>query len=399
MNHPRLIFRYIRILNGNFFVLLALLLPTVSFSEEPYLNIETDPTPALILFQGKPKSTMHQTPTRLQISPTNFFRVKILRKGFESTGGYIGLKRIGGDSLDIYIFGTSRVSSLARSALFPGWGQRYTSQSRKGFWFGALSLSSAGYTGYLHYRYKSKNDDLVDAKNRWIETTPVLEKEKSWDVWADKYRESDRLYHQRNLWVGLTGYFYGVNLIDVLILAPMFSGKVKQPDKLFFKLPKKTPFKALLRSTLIPGWGQSYVGSPGKGWVYGALVGVGSYFAIDYYLEYKDDVTDFNLSQDYYHFLERQGRPVDELKDAFQAVEDRDRQADDSFRKFQWASGITIGIWVLNMIDMGFSYRSDEILKGQYFTSDDSTGKNDTKPRLIADIYGANARVFLKWHF
>ncbi len=380
-----------------FFILLILVLPGIAMAdaEDVFINITTDPEPVMLVLHGKPKSIMRQTPARLELSPSNFFQLQLIRKGYERSGGHIGFKLVGADSVHAFIFDTNRLETVSRSIIFPGWGQRYASYSKKGFWFGAFSLGSGAYTGYAHYRYKSADDDLAAAKERWERAILDKEKKRLWGEWSNQYLETDRLYEQRKVWLGLTGYFYAINLIDALALTPMFSGEIRSPDTVYFQLTKKTPLKAIVRTTLVPGWGHYYVGERNKGWIYGFLCATGTFFAVDYYLDYKDQVNRYDLSQNYYRLLQTQGQSISELEIAYQTVLDEEREADKTFRKCQWAAGITAGVWALNVIDMLFSYRSEEILSGQFFTESNNTGGF----RLLTDVNHDMATLTLQWQF
>ena len=363
--------------------------------DRAFINITTDPSPALVVLQGKPKSVLHETPAQLELSPSNFFKIQLMRKGYERSGGHIGFRRMGTDSLHTFIFKTDRLSALGRSLIFPGWGQRYASYGKKGFWFGTFTLGSAVATGYAHYLYESKNDDLAKAERLWRQETILSRKNQLWQTWGLKFIKTEQYYQQRRIWSGLTGYFYAVNLIDALALTPMFSGQLDGQGGVHFNMAKKTPFKAVLRTTLIPGWGHYYVGERSKAWLYGLLCAAGTGVALTYYADYQTQVTRYDLSQDFYELVTSQGRSITDLRTAYEAVLDEERKADEDYRRFQWAAGVTAGIWALNVIDMMFSFRSDEILSGQYFTGTES----DDSLRLSTHFDGSVAGLALNFKF
>jgi len=115
--------------------------------------------------------------------------------------------------------------AVIRSAVIPGWGQIY--QER--LWQSALLyFSTAAYT-YKTVSYYNKYADSDDSRHK------------------KKF--------QKNLKMSLI--LYSLNLIDVSYAA--FFKKPRQwSGGLFSDRPLKSPWGAVLRSSIIPGWGQLY---------------------------------------------------------------------------------------------------------------------------------------------
>jgi len=120
-------------------------------------------------------------------------------------------------------------------------------------------------------------------------------------------------------------------------------------------LSPKTRFKAALRSSLFPGWGQLYAERKTSG-VFLNLIQVGTIIgtllAVDDYNkavdEYKNALTNYELNRKLYSVR----------AEYWQIVVEKNKKANDSFDKQQmwlWAAG---GIWIYNILDSIFFFPS-----------------------------------------
>jgi hypothetical protein len=123
-------------------------------------------------------------------------------------------------------------------------------------------------------------------------------------------------------------------------------------DTLWMTLHPKSAFMALVRSTIVPGWGQFYAEHPTRGLVFmGAAAGGGVFFGITA-LQYENKLDDYRKAEAAY--LAATTPPqLDVTLKAWQLASEK---AEDAYKLRQIALGVTGGIWLLGMIDatLGF---------------------------------------------
>ena len=120
-------------------------------------------------------------------------------------------------------------------------------------------------------------------------------------------------------------------------------------------LSRKTRFKGLVRSTVIPGWGQWYGDRKGKATMF-ALLMVGSgvaYLVADDYFDDKYD--DFEARRSEFDSLRASGtRP--ELEAAWVRLNEAQDEAYDAENIRRVTIGAAIGVWAVNLLDILFFF-------------------------------------------
>ncbi|GEM_PF-510678 len=113
------------------------------------------------------------------------------------------------------------------------------------------------------------------------------------------------------------------------------------------KLSRKTKFKAAFRSILMPGWGQFYSGRKFEGVMLGlaSLSSAGATLIInkyynDKYDEYRSARTDYNCASS-----------ADEAELLYKVYSDKHRDVYNAETLLRTAAGVTIGLWVYNILD------------------------------------------------
>lgn len=120
---------------------------------------------------------------------------------------------------------TSLWPALIRSAIIPGWGQIEQENPGRAVIFYGLGLTFLYNIAYNYYWYRETN--------RYINKS--------------KYRQYAFLYLQ----------LYTINIIDVIESHRIGDDKPWPQDR-FNDLPMKSPWGAVTRSAMLPGWGQIY---------------------------------------------------------------------------------------------------------------------------------------------
>ena len=113
------------------------------------------------------------------------------------------------------------------------------------------------------------------------------------------------------------------------------------------KLKPKTRVKAALRSIIIPGWGQRYYGSKGKGTLMFAGAVVGATTAGIMHLRFD------NKRDDYFDFLHLYNaeRSVPAKQAMLAELYDRQKAAYDAERSRNMVAAVVAGIWAYSVLD------------------------------------------------
>jgi hypothetical protein len=116
-------------------------------------------------------------------------------------------------------------------------------------------------------------------------------------------------------------------------------------------LSRRTPWKALGRSLLFPGWGQIYSGSKGKGiclasaWVLALGGGLWTEFT------YQSRLDDFKDAQSTFEAQRQLGSSWNQ---AYQDVERASSRADRAYKRRQVVFGVAAGVYALSALDALF---------------------------------------------
>lgn len=183
--------------------------------------VNSEPQGALVQLQGDVLLS-GVTPVKFDRSLSGRYRVKVIREGYENytSTSYFAVNQQA--QVNITLVPKTKVKAFLRSAIFPGWGQRYYGARTKGalFTFGTLA-SVAGYA-YV----KSDYDDKVevfdarkaafDAATRWADL-PRLEAELK-----DAQKKADDAEKVVNIMTAVTAGIYVLNLLDSFLFFPEF---------------------------------------------------------------------------------------------------------------------------------------------------------------------------------
>lgn len=133
-------------------------------------------------------------------------------------------------------------------------------------------------------------------------------------------------------------YFVNVKLIDVATGETVFMDSINFEDKEFITIKRveeyfaerKYPLTAAYRSAIMPGWGQFYNDQPIKGTLFmgSTFGGIGS--TIYFFSEYN--------------------KYINKTSEGEELIRDQE-MANKNFRYFTWSLGITLVVWLLNVVD------------------------------------------------
>jgi hypothetical protein len=109
---------------------------------------------------------------------------------------------------------------------------------------------------------------------------------------------------------------------------------------------RRAKLNALIRSSILPGWGQFYSGRKTSGWTWlGSELTIGTLAIVSYtqynnaYSEFEDVYTDYNTATDH--------AEIAALKARAKEVLDEESAANDQLKMMAYAGG---AVWIANMI-------------------------------------------------
>ncbi len=161
-----------------------------------------------------------------------------------------------------------------------------------------------------------------------------------------------------------------------------FGGDVKLAkrgaNRITIYLKQRTSFKSMLRSTVIPGWGQFYGQNALKGVLLSsgqvALVVV-TLFAVD---DYNDEKREFEQANDRF---KKVAMNFADAKDAHLMAKEEQKEAQDAQDFKNAMIYTTLGFWIYNIVDSWFFFSKGTSpdnkvdRRGQYLSADFSDNK------------------------
>ena len=164
------------------------------------------------------------------------------------------------------------------------------------------------------------------------------------------------------------------------------------------KLGRKTATKTLLRSAVLPGWGQIYRGQKWKGafFITGTAVGVGAVIWTNEI--YRDEVEDFEAAERAYE----QSTHLEEWPARYEAVRHASAEAEDAYDNRGIALACLAGFYALNLVDCLLLSPSDNVSSSPATGSADTpAGKERGTIGWLADVSPAGdvrAALRLRWN-
>lgn len=182
---------------------------------ESQLNITSEPAGVVVEIHGQ-YDWVGTTPWSIYRPLVGVYRVEARRPGYQSWTREIVLGPTGVKDLHIKLSKKSRIMAAARSALLPGWGQRYNEKRGKGNLFLLAETGALIGMYVMNLRYDDKIDDYAIAEKAYLESRqigrlPELREEletqaaRADDAWDD-YKVAETVA------IGI----YAANIIDAL---------------------------------------------------------------------------------------------------------------------------------------------------------------------------------------
>lgn len=186
------------------------------------IQILTRPIGALVALEGE-YSMVGRTPYTITHFLRGIYRIRASKTGFENWSTEYAFNGRGDDKLTIKLKPKTRVKSVIRSALIPGWGQVYADQRNKGLFISLLQFSAAGVLVYQDSRYSAALNDYRAALQNLRATQSSQDEQQDLIAQVKSTKaDLDNAYTQRRRWMIITGSIYLYNLIDAALFFPSY---------------------------------------------------------------------------------------------------------------------------------------------------------------------------------
>ena len=165
------------------------------------------------------------------ISPITFtypaigeYKLRISKRGYEGYATRILLDPSKPQQVAVELSPKTAAKAALRSALIPGWGQRYTERKGKGFLFSTLFIGAGVTLVATHMEFTDRRDDYYA---RLADYDRAVNHGASYDelssLHADLAQAQDRAYDaesHRKIATVVTIGVWGLNVIDALLSSP-----------------------------------------------------------------------------------------------------------------------------------------------------------------------------------
>ncbi len=215
--------------------IICVCLPTTQAQFAGGLTVSTNPDGALVTLNGDIIVT-GVTPTKFTHALVGFYKITIERYGYEKYNTKVILDPSKQMELNINLTPKTRFKSAIRSLVIPGWGQRYSSQNKRGFLY--TFLAAASVWGYLvadddfdtkYDRFKSLEAQYDELKvsgstSQLEELLPILA------------NAQDRAYDAENVRravIGAAIAVWSLSVLDALFFFPEEKGTFKVKNLTF----------------------------------------------------------------------------------------------------------------------------------------------------------------------
>jgi len=118
---------------------------TVSAQNDGNVSVSSDPQGALVSLRGE-VSLSGVTPVRFDRSLSGRYEIEVAREGYERHRSAVYFSETKTTEISVKLTPKTRIKALFRSAIIPGWGQRYYgSQAKSTLFFVGAVASGIGY--------------------------------------------------------------------------------------------------------------------------------------------------------------------------------------------------------------------------------------------------------------
>lgn len=183
------------------------------------LHVRSVPSGALVTLDGEYR-WRGTTPWTLERDLEGTYRVSAEVRGYERWSRTLSFSPGDVRELEIQLDRKTALKAAVRSALVPGWGQRYNDQPTKGWVLLSGAALAGGGLAWSHIVYSGRVDDFEDARDAYLREKNVDALSGRREKMEREAEQADDAYTLRKGWLIGLGAVYAASVIDALFLSP-----------------------------------------------------------------------------------------------------------------------------------------------------------------------------------
>jgi len=314
-----------------------------TYAEEPaglFYTIDSQPVRGQAQLTGRNRF-QGPMPLSMPAELTGDYRIRVIAPGYETQSGHVTFPGSGAP-VDL----GSRRPSFARAAAWPGLAALSSGESEPVRGWGMATAAGIGVGGLVASEIRRRDAEDGTAG----EPTPGdLSSETEARIQeARDVGEAEAAGSARNDWAIFTAATWGLSLLDSYVLAPGIEHAQVDLTDVDLTLAPMSRGKAVLRSLLVPGFGQTYARRNGAAALafYGALGSLTGLLMAEH--AYEESRLQVNALEDLY---QDPGADPEALVLIRAEIEDESETASDREQLRNIMAGITAGVWAVNLLD------------------------------------------------
>jgi len=187
------------------------------------LVVTSEPPGAEVVLEGE-VTIAGLTPVSFAHGIDGRYKIIIKKYGYESYKSIVYIKSDKAMSLSVRLKPKTRLKALARSAVFPGWGQFYTEQNHKAGIFLTMAIGAVSWYFIADSNFDDKDDHYRSLLSEYRRLTTYEDKAWLYPYLSDARKEAYDSESTRRIAIGTVVAVWGINLLDLLFHFPAPSG-------------------------------------------------------------------------------------------------------------------------------------------------------------------------------
>ncbi len=189
------------------------------------------------------------TPARFSQMMIGNYKLTVRKDGYETYTGRVLIDPGQETRVDVQLSSKTRLKAAARSLVIPGWGQRYTDQKTKGFFFTFLAASSVAAFLIADEHFDDEEARYNRLVSQFDTTSTFAARENLLPLVVEAQQDAYDAENLRRWSIGTVIGIWGLNLLDTFFFFPDQQAEITvkgltitpqaAPDQLGLQLSKK----------------------------------------------------------------------------------------------------------------------------------------------------------------
>ncbi len=188
----------------------------------PSLIVDSNPSGARASIIG-PFTYSAVTPATFIQPMYGKFDLEVEKPGYETHKSSVYLEPGKTASVTVNLSAKTRFKAGVRSLFIPGWGQFYSDQKGKGYFFLLMTAAAGAAVLITDNEYKYRRDLYYDAYNRYQAASTIEERNALYPELRSKKKDAYDAETGRMIAIYTAAGIWGLNLIDALFFFPNYT--------------------------------------------------------------------------------------------------------------------------------------------------------------------------------